>query len=61
VLGWEGYGELVTAQSCSMMPLVRIPVKWATDSGDVGQGSERSGRWLFSYISYVAHIESRKG
>jgi glucose-6-phosphate-specific signal transduction histidine kinase len=40
--------------------LVRIPVMWATDYGDVGQ-SRSEATLVVSYISYVAHMSQEKG
>jgi hypothetical protein len=42
------------------LALVRIPVKWAPDTGDVGR--RRSEATLVEFYSIqAAHMESRKG
>jgi hypothetical protein len=40
--------------------MLRIPVMWATDYGDVGQ-SRSEATLVVSYISYVAHMSQEKG
>jgi hypothetical protein len=38
---------------------VRIPVKWSTDSGDVGRSRSEATLVVF-YVSKVDHMRSRK-
>ena len=40
--------------------LLRIPVKWATDSGDVGQSRSEATLVAF-YVGHVAHMSQEKG
>jgi hypothetical protein len=47
------------AQSGRSRDQLRIPVMWATDSGDVGQ-SRSEATLVVSYISYVAHMSQEK-
>jgi len=42
-----------------MFALLRIPVKWASDSGDVGRSRSEATLVVF-YVSKVDHMRSRK-
>jgi hypothetical protein len=51
--------DAVTGNYLGELDLVRIPVMWATDYGDVGQ-SRSEATLVVSYISHVAHMSQEK-
>jgi hypothetical protein len=52
--------QVASAEMIAMSAMeVRIPVKWASDSGDVGRSRSEATLVVF-YVSKVDHMRSRK-